>query len=218
MKLNKEINNKIQYSILNIDMICRSMFQSYQDTINLKIPLNSVVYGDMTRYSYIQFCLIFDEIETLNGLAKDDEYLKDTLYVISPAIKAMNKFSGIRKARNIMLAHFNRDKKGNFLPWWVALRDLKLPRTLKEVKQIYLWLQIVNTIIATRYRNELLEITNKVRDDVKSYFNWAVEQENFSIENPTLLDNVEEEVKIRIHELGIENLNIDPVIYGKLFK
>ena len=87
------------------------MFTAYYDKINLSIPKNSVIYTDSIRYSYIQICIILDELEILNGLAKNDEYLKDTLYVISPAVRALKKFTGLKKARNYIFAHFNRSKK-----------------------------------------------------------------------------------------------------------
>lgn len=208
----QEEAKKIQECIMNIDMMCRSMYLSYVDTIKLKIPKKSVIYADMVRYSYIRLCSILNELSILNRLAKTNDYLKDTLYVASPATRALNKYTGIRKARNFLLAHYNRDKSGNFFPWWKALKNLKLPRTHKEVKQIYVWLHLINGIIITRYSDELKEIFAKSRSEFKSYNDWMVEQENDAVANPTPFDNIEIEVEKRVKEKNIGDIEIDPIM------
>lgn len=111
----KSGNPKIQECIFNIDMVCRSMYLSYEEIGSLKLSPKSAIYGDVLRYRYIQLCTILDEFEILHGIAKNDPYLRDTLFVISPVTKALSKYNGIKRARNTMLAHFNRDKKSNLI-------------------------------------------------------------------------------------------------------
>jgi hypothetical protein len=188
------------------------MYLSYLDIKKFKISLSSPIYGDMIRYSYIQLCSILDEFIILNNLAKDDEYLRDTLYVVSPALKAINKYNGIRKARNIMLAHFNRDKNANFNPWWIAMKDLKLPSTQNEVNQIYTWLHIINGIIVGRFIKELTEISKTSKTEVDHYFNWVKLQEEIALKTQTPLDTVYQDVELRMKEKNIEKIIIDPVM------
>ena len=191
-------------------MTCRSMYHSNKDIVNFNIPRSSVIYGDMIRYSYIQLCSILDEIVVLNRLGKDNEYLKDTLYIISPVTRAINQYSGIRKARNFMLAHFNRDKKRNFHPWWKALKGLKLPRTQKEIQQIQKWIHLINGILVTRYYEELKEISKTAEDEIKSYSVWMFEEEKKVSENPTPFDSIENQVAIRMEEKGVKEIMVDP--------
>lgn len=212
LNVNSTEKIKIQECILNIDMLCRSMYAANFDRIQLKIPVESVIYMDSIRYSYIQLCTILDEIDILNRYAKGDSYLKGTLYVVSPAIRAMKKFTGIRKARNYMLAHFNRDKKGNFYPWWKALKEMKLPRIKTELSQIYTYLHIINGIIVTRYYQELKEFSHTSGVEVESYFNWVKEQEELAINNPTPFDNIESEIEKRMSEMDISGIAEDPFI------
>lgn len=201
---------KIQECLLNIDMICRSMFTSAFDRAILKIPIESAIYGDSIRYSYIQLCIILDEIDILNRLARDNNYLKDTLYIISPVLRSLKAFTGLRKARNFMLAHFNRDNKKQFHPWWKALRELKLPRTQKELTQIYSYLQCINGIIVTRYYDELKEFSLISKVEVESYLEWIKEQEDLAINNATPFDNLQPEIEKRMIELGMTKIVIDP--------
>lgn len=203
---------EIKECVMNIDMTCRSMYLSNRDVRVLKIPTKSTVYGDMVRYSYIQLCSILDEFEILNRYAKDDFYLRDTLYVISPALKAINQYTGIRKARNNMLAHFNRDKSGKFLPWWSCLKELKLPRTQVEILQIYVWLHVINSILSTRYLSELEEMSTLYKPDVDLYFQGVEKQEVDAIKNPTPLDSIIDEVDKRMVEKNIGLLTVDPIM------
>ena len=115
--------------------------------------------------------------------------------------RALNKYTGIRKARNYILAHFNRDKKKNFFPYWKALREVKLPRTQKEIKQIYIWLHLINGIIVSRYFDELTEISNNSKIEVEAYYRWVQEQEKEAELSPTPFDDVLGKVEERIYLL-----------------
>jgi hypothetical protein len=210
--MHKTESHKVQECILNIDLICRNIYQSYEEVMGLNLTSESTIYRDTIRYRYIQLCSILDEIEILHGLAKDDNYLKDTLYIISPIIKALNQYSGLKRARNYMFAHYNRDKKKQFYPWWLALKDLKLPVASTEITDIYKHLQIMNTLIITRYHAELDEIINRTRPDFNSY----MEQSRKATENndtQSIFNNVMEEVEKKMIEKGADNqLIFAPVV------
>lgn len=203
---------QIQECVLNIDMLCRSMYLSYIDIKKFKIPLSSAIYGDMISYSYIQLCSILDEFVILNGIAKNDEYLKETLYVVSPALKALNKYNGLRKARNTILAHFNRDKNNNFQPWWISMKNLNLPRTFKEINQIYTWLHLINGIIVSRYYEELKKISESSQIEMNIFMNWVKEQERINDSTPTPFDSIYNDVESRMKAIGLSELNVDPAM------
>lgn len=210
--MNKTSETKIVECIFNIDMICRSMYQSYEDCITLQIPKETVLYSDLLRYSYLQLCIILDEFEILNGLAKDNQYLKDTLYVVSPIAKALNKYSGIRKARNYLFAHFNRDRKGNFEPWWIVLKDAPLPRTKKEIELVYTWLHLLNAFLVTRYYEEYSKMTKLIEPDFFSFVDWSKSKEQ-EVAIITPFDSLPEEMKKRFIEKDIEDkLILDPIM------
>lgn len=194
-------------------MICRSMYLSYEESVSLNISKDSPLYADLLRYRYIQLCTILDEFEILNGLAKNDEYLKETLYVISPVTRALSQFTGIKRARNYMLAHFNRDKKKNFHPWWIALKNLKLPRTQKEINDIYKYLHIMNAFIVCRYYEDLKDITTRIKPDYDSYFKWLSEQDKNIDYNKSIFDSVTQEVYKKMADKGIsDQVILDPIM------
>lgn len=191
-------------------MTCRCLYAANIERIKFKIPKGSVIFMDSIRYSYIQLCTILDELKILNGIAKNDEYLKDTLYIISPASRALNKYTGIRKARNVMFAHFNRDRRNNFTPWWKELIGLKLPRFKDELVHIMTYLQLINGIIVTRHYEQLKEISLEAEKDVSDYFKWVETQEKEVLANLTPFANVDKEVEKRMSEHNMTEIVIDP--------
>ncbi len=208
--MEKTEKRKIQECILNIDMTCRSMYAANIERIKLNIPKDSVIFMDSIRYAYIQLCTIQDELNILNRIAKNNNYLRDTLYIISPASRALNKYTGIRKARNFMFAHFNRDKKKNFSPWWKELKGLKLPRIKNELSQVFTYLQMINGIIVTRYYEDLKEISLLAKIEVDEYFEWVEIQENEAMINKTPFDDINIEIEERMKAQNMSEIVIDP--------
>jgi len=208
----KSGNPKIQECIFNIDMVCRSMYLSYEEIGSLKLSPKSAIYGDVLRYRYIQLCTILDEFEILHGIAKNDPYLRDTLFVISPVTKALSKYNGIKRARNTMLAHFNRDKKKQFNPWWIALRGLNLPENHQEIEDIYRHLHLMNMFLLAIYYEDLNEITNRIKPEYEEFFKLS-DQKNRRDLNPEFFKNVAKEVEQKMTECGIaKQLIVDPVM------
>jgi hypothetical protein len=179
--------------------------------VGLDLTSDSIIYRDTIRYRYIQLCSILDEIEILHSLAKNDDYLRDTLYTISPIIKSLNQYTGLKRARNSMFAHFNRDKKKQFYPWWIVLKDLKLPTTSIEISDIYKFLQMMNTMIISRYHADLTEIVERTRPDYDLYMKESrkATQNN----NESMFEKVMEEVGKKMIERGVDNeLVFEPII------
>jgi len=211
LEINQQIQEqKIQQCILNIDMTVRHLYFSFADLKELKIPSNSQVFSDAIQYSYIRICTVLDELDILHGLAGEDIFLRETLHCAHPAIKGIKKYSGLKKARNLMLAHLNRDSKKQFIPWWDELIEFKLPRTHKEINQILVFLNLVNTILVSRYDVKFTEFSESVRPSFEKYFEKVEELEKETNDNPTPLDNVEIEIQKRCQEIGLVNFNLDP--------
>jgi hypothetical protein len=208
----KSGNIKIQECILNIDMVCRNIYLSYEESVGLKLSRESTIWADLLKYRYIQLCTILDEIEILHSLANEDSYLKDTLYVISPVTKALSQFNGIKRARNFMFAHYNRDKKKQFYPWWISMRNLKVPQTQQEVSDIYKYLHIMNAFLVARYYYDLNEIIERTRPDYELFFKLNSEKIRNS-NSESIFENINKEVEEKMIERGISNqLILDPVM------
>jgi hypothetical protein len=205
-------DEKILQCILNIDMTTRHLFLSLEDLKDLKIPQKSQVFTDMIQYSYIRICTALDEISILHGLAKDNIFLQETLYCAQPAIKGINKYTGLKRARNLMLAHLNRDMKKQFTPWWDELITFKLPRTYKEINQILKFLNLINTIIVSRYHEKFSLFNNSIRTNFEKYFQEIEKLEANAVNNPTPLDDVEIEIQKRCQEKGLVNFVLDPAM------
>jgi hypothetical protein len=205
-------DEKILQCILNIDMTVRHLFLSVEDLKDLKIPQKSQVFTDMIQYSYIRICTALDEISILHGLAKDNIFLQDTLYCAQPAIKGINKYTGLKRARNLMLAHLNRDPKKQFTPWWDELITFKLPRTYKEINQILKFLNLINTIIVSRYQDKFKLFNDSMRANFEKYFQEVDKLEKDAISNPTPLDDVEIEIQKRCEEKGLVDFLLDPAM------
>ncbi|MCD9019143.1 hypothetical protein [Parachryseolinea silvisoli] len=205
-------NEKIQQCILNIDMVARHLFFSVEGMKELKVPLQSQVFTDVIQYSYIRICTILDEVTILNGLAKGDIFLQDTLYCMKPALKGINEYKGLRKARNLLLAHYNRDQKNVFTPWWTELADFKLPRTYKELNQILGLILLINTILVTRYNTEFHNFSDRQHPDFEKYFDEVEKLESDATTTPSPLDEIQDEVQRRCIEKGIVDIIIDPAM------
>ena len=96
-----------QESILIISALKNSMqndlivFKRYIEDEDLKFSLNNKMLIDIASF--------LDEWKRFNHYAKDDDVLKETLSIASPALKRIKKWKGIQSMRNTMLAHGFRD-------------------------------------------------------------------------------------------------------------
>lgn len=213
--LSQNINTSLQIKecILNVDLICKNMYLTHKDIKKYNLSSESHILGDIIKYQYIQLCCIKDEINILHRIAKNDIYLRDTLYVISPALRSLKKYNGIRKARNQMLAHYNRDENKTFKPWWTSLKGLKIPRTFNEFNQIFNWLHVINSILVTRYYSELKEISEMSKIGVENYNNYIVNKEMNTLKKPISFDNIVHQVLAKMKEKSISDKWIfDPMM------
>lgn len=198
-------------------MTCRGLFLLWNDMKSHKLPLQGDVFNAVMRYSYIQFCVIQDEIQRLHSLKKSDPYLLETFYLIELPLAALSKYSGLKRMRNLMLAHLNRAKDGHgFAPWWREIIHLKIPTTVKEVRQIHVWISTINTILVTRYKEQFDKFAEELRPEHDDYFEQIKKLEDEAIVNATPFDDMEIQVRTRLEEKGVTQLHVDPIMaeYG----
>jgi len=200
--------NKIYECVFNIDVLSRELEENLKAFHRLKLGLDHPHHSALLRYNYIQICSILDEIDILNSQSKDDDYLKDTFYVLSPAIRKLKKFDGLKRIRNTSLAHFNRDKNMQFSPWWKSMKDVRIPRTPNEIRQLYALIYIINTLLVSRYYDELKNLSIKFKDDEKEYFKWVESQESIAKSEPNNIDDIKEETERRFNEKNFKHVTM----------
>ena len=166
----------------------------------------SFLFGRMQRYDYLSICSILEELITLNTLAKEDEYLKETIYLYTPAYRAIKKYKGIKTLRNKLVAHFNRNENKTFKPYWENMMELNIPITNKEMDRFNYWLWYINSILVTRYFDKLRSISIDYSKSSNEYTSWLKRNEEKNI-NMTAFSNVTEEIQKRLKEKNIEMIN-----------
>lgn len=204
--MNNLTKKKISECVFNIDVLYRELEENLRRFHQMKLGLDHPHHSALLRYNYIQFCSMLDELEILHGIAKMDDYLRDTLYVLSPAIKKVKRFTGLKRARNTFLAHLNRDKKKQFYPWWESLKGLRLPRTDNEVRQLYSLLYIINSLLVSRYYTELKELSIQFKEDEKEYFKWVDTEEEKAKNEPNNIDDIRDEMEKRFNEKDFKHI------------
>ena len=200
--------DKIYECVFNMDVLYRELEENLKAFHKLKLGLDHPHHAALLRYNYIQICSILDELEILNNAAKTDDYLRDTLYVLSPAIKKVKRFTGLKRVRNTLLAHLNRDKKKQFYPWWKSLKGLRLPRTPNETRQLYALMYIINTLLVSRYYDELKELSIRFKEEEMQYINWVKTEEEKVISEPNNIDDIKEEINKRFIEKDFKDVKM----------
>ncbi len=197
---------QLQECLINIDMLARNILDVIAELNKQKILPTNVIFKIVNRYNFIQFCSFLDELNHLGKLAKNDQYLKDTLYIIAPIHRTLKKWNGIRDIRNKMYAHLNRDNSGNFYPWWITMKDIRIPKTFHEniiVASLFLMIQ---KVLLSRYYDLFNEGHLKIKDEYADSLNQInINNKNMTIsELESLKVSLIEEVEKRMNELGAE--------------
>ena len=103
---------------------------------------DNYVIRELFRLSFIRTCIILQEWKNLESLSKENKKLRNTLRITSPFIRELKNWTGLHKYRSTVLAHFGRDKEGEFIPYWRALKGLKYPTTTWDFN-------FINSLITT---------------------------------------------------------------------
>jgi len=183
------------------------MYLDYQDTKNIQTSNRNYLIAKVSKYGYIQVCSFLEEYEILNRLSQNDEVLKDTLYVCAPVIRNLKKYKGLKKMRNLMLAHVNRDKLQNFKPWWNELKGLRKPIHKEDIEELYESLAFIVDMLNIRHKKEWEEAIPYLDNSIRQYmYEDAKFQLKQKKEEKTMAE-INAEVLKRMREKNISPLN-----------
>ena len=71
----------------------------------------------------------------------------------------------LKDTRNRMFAHYNRDKSGNFHPWWITLKGIKYPSTYVESIFVITLCQLINKLLLSSYKDEFQNSFEKLKSE-----------------------------------------------------
>ena len=199
-------NEKILQCVYNINTIVSNIQSITVELEEIDVKPDSLCHDDLTRYSYIKICTFLDEMDLLNSYSQDDEYVLDIMTSIKPLMQIVSKYKhGFKKVRNIMLAHLNRDNKGNFLPAWGQLKSIKLPKDTEEMNLIYGSLDVIRVILIDCYSVEFKEYHASIVNEIKNEINEFA----YAHEIPIDFNEVLNEVERRLKDKGVLDGEID---------
>lgn len=201
---------EFQKCLINIKWIFTEMYFDYQDAKTFPTSNNNDLIAKISKNGYIQVCSFLEEYEILNRLSQNDDVLKDTLYVCAPVIRNLKKFKGLKKMRNLMLAHVNRDKLKNFKPWWNELKGLRKPIHKEDIEELYESLAFIVDLLNVRHKKEWEEAIPYLEKSVRQY-----------MKEDTVLQNELKKKEKTMAEINVEVLkrmkkkNITPFVRKK---
>lgn len=198
----------LQECLININWIFTDMYLDYQDAKDLKTSNRNYLVAKVSKYGYIQTCSFLEEYRRICSVSKTNDSLRDTLYVCAPVVRNLKKYSsGLKKMRNSMLAHVNRDRKGNFAPWWIELKGLRKPLHENDIKELYESLAFVVDMLNVRHKNEWDEVKDYLAESIRSYISEDIKlQLKLKIKEKPMND-INTEVLKRMKEKNIPPLN-----------
>lgn len=194
---------EFQKCLINIKWIFTEIYFDYQVAKTFPTSHNNYLIAKISKYGYIQVCSFLEECEILNRLSHNDDVLKDTLYVCAPVIRNLKKYKGLKKMRNLMLAHVNRDKLKNFKPWWNELKGLRKPIHKEDIDELYESLAFIVDILNVRHKKEWEEAIPYLKKSVRQYMNEDTVLQNELKKKEKTMAEINVEVLIRMKEKNI---------------
>jgi hypothetical protein len=199
--------DSIHQCILNINIKAINILDVRAQRNQLNVPENSPVYADILFSNIAKICSVFDELKILRSLCKDNDYLKEVLYCLKPLIDYIRQYEeGFTVIRNSMVAHFQRDKLGKYIPFWERLKGLQIPRDNKEHEFIYDCLDVMRVVLINRFPDfkkfhevSHQNMTTKV-DDFKG---------TFKAKPLITVESMKLQINQRLVEKGFQNANED---------
>jgi hypothetical protein len=205
MKKESELT-EFQKCLINIKWIFTEMYYDYQDTKNIQTSNSNYLIAKVSKYGFIQVCSFLEECEILNRLSQNDEVLRDTLYVCAPVIRNLNKYKGLRKMRNLMLAHVNRDKLKNFKPWWNELKGLRKPVHKEDINELYESLAFIVDMLNIRHKKEWEEAIPYLEKSLRQFISEDAELQLDFKKSEKTMKEINAEVLKRMEEKNISPL------------
>lgn len=200
--------NKILETIYNFDSIVRNIQQIKLEAKKANLTSQSLLGGDIELYSYVKICNAYHEIELMHKYAPNNQMLFDILFALKPLLKIINEYkTGIKRMRNGILAHFNRNSKGNFVPYWQLFTRAKLPQEPGELDLIYSCLDIFRVVLVDHFEKDLIPFYASI--DKELTLRFAEWKNSLGPIPPKDLIGVKEEINKRLAEKGLIKQNED---------
>lgn len=201
-------SNQILETIYNYDAIVRNIQQVKLEAKKANLTSKTILGGDLELYSYVKICNAYQEIDLMHRYAKDNQLLFNILYGLKPLLKIINEYkTGIKNMRNGVLAHFNRDSKGNFAPFWQLFTRSKLPQENGELDLIYSCLDILRVVLIQYFEPQLRPHFEKLDEDMKQRFaEWKA---SLTATPKKDLGSVKSEINKRFAEKGLIKIGED---------
>ena len=143
---------------------------------------DNYILHQLFNLSFIRICVILQEWEKLEQLAKDDKKLRNTLRITSPLIKEIRRWTGLHKFRNSVLAHFGRNQDDAFIPYWRVLQGSKYPTTTWDFNFINSLVITASASLCKRHPHELKQ-AKKILGRDRARFEEALYNHDLSIKS-----------------------------------
>ena len=171
---------KLKEIIYNVNHLCSHIEHSRNGIRKISYEEHKQVYTDVNRLLDIFVCSLIDEIKVFENFAKkvNNDYVSDTVYVLTPLTNYIKKFDSLRVKRNKILAHHNRDKNMEFKPWWRELQGKRFATTDGEESMIFSTVRCIHDIFKKRFTNELDEILKEFDKEIDIYESKMMEVPN----------------------------------------
>lgn len=206
MKKESELT-EFQKCLINIKLISTEIHLDYQDAKKIQSGMRNYLIAKVSKYGFIQVCSLLEEFEILNRLSQKDNVLKDTLYVCAPVIRKLKKYNGLRSMRNLMLAHFNRDKLKNFKPWWNELKGLRKPLHQQDIDELHESIAFIKDMLSLRHKKEWEEAIPYIEHSLLQFLNEDSELQNKLRNDEKTMEEINAEVLKRMKEKNIMPLD-----------
>jgi len=197
-------NQKILECIYNIDcrvLNIRSVTPYYRpDDFKSVHP----VHVDIMFYSIVKICSVIDELTILNRLCKNDLYLRDVFYCLKPVNDYILQYEkGFQLIRNNVVAHFQRDKAGNFKPTQLTLQTLNIPRDNGEWSFIYDCLELLRQVLVSKFPDYPEFLKSQLHEFYTGKDEFA---KTFKSKKALYIEDFKKEVNQRLSEKGIGSI------------
>lgn len=160
----------------------------------LKFPSGHVLSRDAMFFSIIKICIVIEEINILNGMCKDDIYLRKLMNCVKPFTSTATKYEkDFNNFRNSFVAHLQRDKKKKFKVYSSIFDTLNVPRHQREWDFIYDCLELFKQVLVGAYPAFLKfndEMSRQIYKDVHEFANRFIPKEAIDLEQVKKLVNV----------------------------
>lgn len=173
---------------------------------NLKEKDNYILH-QLMKYCFIQICIVLEEWKKLESLSENNLKLKNTLRIVEPLLKEVKTWAGLKKFRNTLLAHFGRDFKDNFVPYWRALNGQKRPTTHYDFNFINSAILAANMALVKRHEADLVIAIKVLEADRRQY------EANFTDKSNSIKS--EEEYKLRKDKLWGDFISITNTVMNE---